>query len=37
MYLTVIDLCEGLTEEVQFDSANNQCLCNNGYVPALQQ
>lgn len=35
MYMTVRDLCEILVHEKEHDLANNQCLCSNGYVPAL--
>ncbi|KAK2760211.1 hypothetical protein FQN54_002278 [Arachnomyces sp. PD_36] len=35
MYMTVNDLCEILADEDEEDLANNQCLCSNGYVPAL--
>jgi hypothetical protein len=35
MYMTVGDLCEILADEDTERLANNQCLCSNGYVPAL--
>lgn len=35
MEMTVNDLCEILADEDDQDLANNQCLCSNGYVPAL--